>query len=174
MKKILYLLLLLPTITFSQEEADKADLKSAIDQLRHAVGEWQVVTTFLKRDGSVDRRTEGTYTFEWVIPDRLLSGTSNIPSMNMKSGLLFYINETSSTIEMVSVGQDGKLWVMTGPLGGEVRYTQKYETPDGREGQLRFTRFNVTQDQFESKMAYSFDDGMTWTQGNHQLFKRKK
>jgi len=38
---------------------------------------------------------------------------------------------------------------------------------------LRFTRYNVSQDRFESRMDYSTDGGATWTQGNHQVFVRR-
>ena len=62
---------------------------------------------------------------------------------------------------MVSVGADGHLWTMTGPLGGEVRLSQEYETADGGTGRLRFTRFNVGQDTFESRMEHTDDAGKT-------------
>ena len=39
---------------------------------------------------------------------------------------------------------------------------------------LRFTRYNVTPDRFESRMDYSTDGGATWTQGNHQVFVRRE
>jgi hypothetical protein len=38
--------------------------------------------------------------------------------------------------------------------------------------QLRFTRFNVTDDRFESRMEVSTDGGSSWRPGNHQVFKR--
>ncbi len=37
---------------------------------------------------------------------------------------------------------------------------------------LRFTRFNVAADSFESRMEYTDDDGETWKPGNHQTFHR--
>ena len=38
--------------------------------------------------------------------------------------------------------------------------------------QLRFTRFAVTPDRFESRMEVSLDGGESWKPGNHQLFVR--
>jgi hypothetical protein len=73
---------------------------------------------------------------------------------------------------MVAVGPDGRLWIMTGPLGGDTRYSQEYEDSGGGTGQLRFTRYNVTEDGFESKMEYTDDGGETWKPGNHQVFRR--
>jgi CubicO group peptidase (beta-lactamase class C family) len=43
---------------------------------------------------------------------------------------------------------------------------------DGSTLQLRFTRYNVEPDRFESRMESSTDGGATWTQGNHQVFVR--
>lgn len=93
-------------------------------------------------DGSVAQTAGGAYHFEWVVEDRVISGYSESPELDMRSALLFYVNEAKGTIEMVSVGKDGKLWIITGPLGEETRYTEKVATQSGDEGQLRFTRAN--------------------------------
>ncbi len=61
---------------------------------------------------------------------------------------------------------------MTGPLGGETRMTQEYGTTGGGTGRLRFTRYNVSADAFESRMEYTDDGGKTWKPGNHQTFRR--
>jgi hypothetical protein len=72
---------------------------------------------------------------------------------------------------MVSVGRDGMLWTMSGPLGGETRTTQEFTTATGT-AQLRFTRYNVADDSFESRMEYTEDGGKSWKPGNHQVFRR--
>jgi hypothetical protein len=94
--------------------------------------------------------------------------------MNSRAGILFYVSSAQRTIEMVSVGPDARLWVMTGPLGGATRTTPPFPTADGGSGQLRFTRFNVEADSFESRMEYSSDGGKIWSPGNHQVFMRRK
>jgi hypothetical protein len=73
---------------------------------------------------------------------------------------------------MASVGADGHLWVMAGPAGGETRTTPPTPLSDGSTMQLRFTRFNVTDDRFESRMEISTDGGSSWRPGNRQVFKR--
>jgi len=161
-----------PSAVRAQVPADSAALAASVRQLRETAGEWSVVTSFLKEDGTVARSAEGTYRFDWIIPDRVLSGRSDIPAMQRSAGILFYLNEARKTIEMVSVGADGNLWIMSGPLGGEVRHTQIYPTPGGGEGQLRFTRYNVSTNGFESRMEYTEDGGKTWKPGNHQSFRR--
>ena len=147
---------------------------SAVEQLRSAVGAWEVKTTQYGDDGNVARVACGTYRFEWIVPDRVLAGRSDIPDWKQASGLLFYVNERRSTIEMASVGADGNLWVMTGPAGGETRTTPAVPTSDGETMQLRFTRFNVSPNRFESRMEVSTDGGSSWKQGNHQVFERAR
>jgi len=146
----------------------------SVQELRDAEGSWSVTSEFLNEDGTVAQTVQGTYDFEWVIEDRVLQGHSEIPDLDRRGAILFYVREQSEEIEMVSVGADGRLWIMTGPLGGDTRYTQVFETQSGGEGQLRFTRYNVTESRFESRMEWTEDGGETWKPGNHQVFVRKK
>jgi hypothetical protein len=152
--------------------AQASSLQHSIEQLRSTVGYWNVATEFLMPDGSVAKTVDGTYEFSWVVPDRVVSGRSEIPELQQVSAILFYINEAQKTIEMVSVGSDGRLWVMTGPLGQEVRTTKEFPTASGAKGMLRFTRFNIAPDRFESRMEYTEDGGVSWKPGNHQVFRR--
>lgn len=151
---------------------DSPALQRSVEQLRQSIGLWDVVTENLNEDGTVATTMNGTYQFAWVVPDRVVSGRMDIPERKQSAGILFYVNESKALIEMVSVGADGKLWTMSGPLGGEVRTTGEFKTRDGGTGQLRFTRFNVGKDRFESRMDYTEDGGKTWKPGNHQVFRR--
>lgn len=160
------------SIATAQETTSPATARG-VEQLRHHLGEWVVTTEFLNPDGSVAQTAEGSYSFQWVVPDRVLSGRSEIPALGQASGILFYVNEGKESIEMASIGADGELWIMTGPIDGEVRTTTPKPTADGVQMQLRFTRFNVTPDAFESKMEWSRDGGASWTPGNHQIFRRR-
>jgi hypothetical protein len=145
---------------------------TAVQQLRSAVGLWDVQTTQFADDGAVARVACGTYRFDWVVPDRVLAGRSDIPDWKEASGILFYVNQRRSTIEMASVGADGHLWVMSGPAGSETRTTAATPLVDGGTMRLRFTRFNVTANRFESRMEVSTDGGTNWKPGNHQVFRR--
>ncbi|MGE0031574.1 MAG: hypothetical protein AB7T20_10685 [Steroidobacteraceae bacterium] len=153
-------------------ENPPSQLATAVAQLRQAVGLWDVTTTQYGEDGAIASVAAGTYRFDWIVPDRVLAGRSDIPQMKQTSGILFYVNERRSTIEMASVGADGHLWVMTGPAGGETRTTPPTPLADGRNMQLRFTRFAIAPDRFESRMEVSLDGGESWKPGNHQLFVR--
>lgn len=148
------------------------DFAASVEELRAAAGLWNVTTTQHAEDGSAGEVVSGTYRFDWIVPDRVLAGRSDIPELQRRSGILFYVNERRATIEMASVGADGHLWVMTGPAGGDTRTTPDTPLADGRKMRLRFTRFNVTPDRFESRMEVSFDGGASWTRGNHQIFVR--
>ena len=172
--RALYLVLLfaLPLPLVGQQDRTANALARSVEQLRSSIGTWDVTTRFLSPDGSIARSAQGTYEFEWIVPDRVVSGRSAIPELGQAAGILFYIREQSQEIEMVSVSADGRLWVMTGPLGGEVRETPEYETQSGGREALRFTRYDVLADSFESKMEYTNDGGRTWIQGNHQSFRR--
>ena len=121
---------------------------TAVQQLRSAVGLWDVETTRFADDGSVARVACGTYRFDWVVPDRVLAGRSDIPDWKQAAGILFYVNERRSTIEMASVGADGQLQVM------------------------RVTRFNVSPDRLEARMDVSTDGGSSWKPGHRQVFRR--
>jgi len=144
-----------------------------VEQLRHAIGEWSATTEFLREDGTAARTVEGTYRFQWVVPDRVITGQSEIPDLGQRSGILFYVSEAKGIVEMVSVGADGDLWVMTGPIAGETRSTRPKTMPDGTLLELRFTRFEVTADGFKSRMEYSTDGGRSWKPGNRQVFRRR-
>ena len=111
-------------------------LASAVQQLRQAAGLWNVTTTQYGDDGAVARVASGTYRFDWIVPDRVLAGRSDIPDWGDAAGILFYVNERRSTIEMASVGADGHLWVMTGPANGETRSTPDTSLADGRKMKL--------------------------------------
>lgn len=168
----LTVVLLAPASAAAEEAAGADSLAKSVQELRDCIGRWAVVTEFMRPDGTVARSLDGTYTFEWVMEDRIVKGMSAIPDLGGASGLLFWVDESAGTIVMASVGADGKLWVMTGPAGGDTRYTEPYEAADGTERQLRFTRYNHTPDRFESRMEYTSDGGKTWIQGNHQVFER--
>lgn len=171
---LIVLLLLASSVgTTAETGTTGTALDSAVAQLRDSIGPWDVVTEFLNEDGAVARSTSGSYEFAWVIEDRVISGVSRIPELDMSSAILFYVNEADMKIEMVSVGRDGKLWIMSGPLDSETRRTQEFPTADGRTAQLRFTRYNVSPDRFESRMEYTSDGGATWLPGNHQVFTRR-
>lgn len=157
----------------AEKPADEKAMQHSLEELRGSVGRWAVVTEFLEDDGSVAKSVTGSYEFAWAVPDKVISGRSEIPELKQISAILFYINEKKREIEMVSVGADGKLWIMTGPVGGDQRLSQEYKTGKGGTAQLRFTRSSILADSFESRMEYTSDGGKTWLPGNHQTFRRE-
>ena len=147
-------------------------LASAVQQLRQAAGRWNVTTTRYAENGAVAAVATGTWSFDWVVPDRVLSGRAVIPDWNQSAGMLFYLNERLITLEMAQVSADGQLLVMSGPAGTETRTTTTIALPDGRRMLQRHTRYGVTADRYESRMETSYDGGASWKPGYHQLFVR--
>ena len=145
-----------------------------VEQLRHAIGEWMVETDFIGPDGKIQGTVEGHYKFKWVLRDKIVSGVSEIPAMKQTSAIFFFHRPASNTIEMSSVGPDGKLWRMIGPDDSETRTTPDEIMPDGSKLMLRFTRHSVMPDSFGSTMELSTDSGESWRIGNHQRFVRIK
>lgn len=148
MKRIAVLLSFLVLPFAEASETAPLGYDTAVQQLRSAVGVWDVETTQFADDGAVARVACGTYRFDWVVPDRVLAGRSDIPDWEHASGILFYVNERRSAIEMASVGADGQLQVM------------------------RVTRFNAGPDRLEARMDVSRDGGASWKPGHHQVFRR--
>ena len=162
---------LLVASLLAQAPANPA-LQRSVDELRGCIGRWDVTTDFLKEDGTVAKSATGIYEFSWIVADRVVSGRNDMPELKQAAGILFYIDENRGVIEMVSVGNDGHLWTMTGPLGGDQRTSQEFESAVGGTTRLRFTRSHVATDSFESRMDYTEDGGATWKPANHQRFRR--
>jgi len=148
MKRLAVLLSLLVLPLAEASETAPLGFDTAVQQLRSAVGLWDVETTQFSDDGAVARVACGTYRFDWVVPDRVLAGRSDIPDWKQAAGILFYVNERRAAVEMASVGADGQLRVM------------------------RVTRFNVGPDRLEARMDVSTDGGSSWKPGHHQVFRR--
>ncbi|WP_299321448.1 hypothetical protein [Parasphingopyxis sp.] len=146
--------------------------EQAVEQLRHVVGLWNVETDFIGPDGAVQRTFAGQYRFGWVVRDRVVSGMSTIPELNQSAAILFFVRPNRSEIEMASVAADGHLWRMIGPDTSETRTTPNTPMADGTTMMLRFTRYAVEPDRFQSRMEISRDGGTTWELGNEQRFVR--
>ncbi|MGP1283355.1 MAG: hypothetical protein ACTS1X_10300 [Parasphingopyxis sp.] len=166
------LLLACAAIPGAAQDAPPEPASGAVEQLRHAVGLWNVETDFIAADGSVTRTLTGQYRFGWVVPDRVVSGMSTIPELNQASAILFFVRPSLNEIEMASVGADGHLWRMIGPDTSETRTTPNTAMADGSTLMLRFTRYDVERDRFRSRMEMSTDGGGTWRLGNRQRFVR--
>lgn len=155
-------------------ETPASALAEGIDQLRQTVGTWNVTTTQYRNDGTIAKTVAGTYQFEWVVPDRVISGRSYIPMLGQMSGILIYVNEQRAALEMAQVDANGQLTVLSGAAGKELRSTAPVAAPDGSKVQLRVTRLNAGPDRFESRLDVSTDGGTSWRPGHYQRFVRAK
>ena len=59
--------------------------------------------------------------YNWIVPDRVLAGRSDIPEWKQASGILFYVNERRSTIEMEDTAPIslGRAALTTESVGGD-------------------------------------------------------
>jgi hypothetical protein len=147
-------------------------IQTAVQQLRQAAGRWTVTTTQYDSSGSVKAVASGTWQFDWVVPDRVLAGRASIPDWKQSTGILLYLNERRSTVEMATVGADGQLQVLAGAAGTDTRTSAAVALPDGRRMVKRYTRYRVEADRFESCLETSYDGGRSWQPGLHHLFVR--
>ena len=159
--------------TTPSEPQSTAAMAASIAELSQVIGTWDVTTRFFNSEGETTQSVQQTYTFSWVIPNQLVQGQSHTPAWKQTSAILFFIDQEAPAMEMVSVGVDGKLWRMRGPLGGNQRFSQSFTNTSGDTAQLRFTRSLVTPNGFESRMYISTDGGNSWLPGNHQVFIRR-
>ena len=153
-------------------EIESTPLSSAVQQLRHSVGIWSVTTTQFDDKGEVARVGSGTYRFDWVVPDRVLSGRSDMAEWKQSAGMLFYVNPERSTIEMTSVGPDGQLWVMTGPAGGETRTTAADRAAGRPQGCSSGSRASTCRPTASVPHGSELRRRRELAPGNHQTFKR--
>lgn len=173
MKKIAAAVLSLLFFPLAQaSELAPRGIDAAVEQLRQAAGRWNVTTTRYADDGSVAAVASGTWNFDWVVPDRVLSGRAAIPDWSQSAGMLFYLNERQFTLEMAQVDSDGQLVVLSGPASTASRTSTPVALPDGRRLVRRHTHYGVTRDQFEAKLETSYDGGRSWKLGYHHLFVR--
>ena len=145
----------------------------AVSELRHVIGDWNVITDFISAEGEV-YTAPGQYSFRWIIQDKVVSGTAITPKLKQKSAILFFHRSDKKEIEMASVGADGHLWRMIGPENSETRTTPNIVRPDGSQTMLRFTRSDVAPNSFKSMMELSDDGGETWRIANRQKFTRRQ
>jgi hypothetical protein len=140
--------------------------------LRYMHGDWEVTTEFLNPDGSVASTVPGTYSLSWATEGRVLVGKNRSQDGTQTSGILFYLKKGDAELVMHTVGTDGHLWTLTGPVDGSGMMSEVTESRDGGTFRLRFTHFDREPDTFRSRMEYTTDDGATWVPGNRQSFRR--
>ena len=83
MKRALIALSFLLLPGAAAQALDTPRLDVAVEQLRQAAGRWNVTTTRYADNGAVAAVATGTWSFDWVVPDRVLSGRSTISGVEM-------------------------------------------------------------------------------------------
>jgi hypothetical protein len=160
------------TFASAQAKFDVDAREAATELLRSSVGKWETTAEFFNPNGTVAGAFAGTTELAWLTPGKVISGKSEYPQLKLVTGLMVYINEAKGQVEMASVGGDGNLLVVSGPLGSAELRSEPVRFSDTVVGRLKFTRLNVTANSFDTRTEISDDGGKTWKMMNRQKFKR--
>jgi len=140
----------------------------AHERMRYLNGRWKVRTEFLDPNGKVIQTTNYLSEAHWLIQDRVVLLTHDAPEQGVLSKAMVFWSTDDKKFELVDVNQKGELWFLSGDLDEEVFTSAPKKMPNGRDIILKFTHFNIQPETFEVYMEYSYDDGATWTRGQHQ------
>ena len=142
-------------------------------RLDHHVGEWEVRTEYLGRDGQVVRSAASRDSARYVIPGRVVELTSTASDDSISKAWMFY-NVAAGEYCLTSVDGRGDLWVLCGGLDEYVITSEPRPHPRGGTIMLRFTHTNIQQDSFEALMEVSRDGGSTWWKRSRQVLTRTR
>ena len=146
--------------------------KAALERLAHHVGERNVKTEYLGRNGQVVRTTQAVDSAKYAIQDRVVEITSTAEDGSISKVWMFY-NTVAKEFCLTSVDARGDLWMLTGGLDEYVITSRKRPNARGGTTVLRFTHTNIQPDSFEASMEMSLDGGETWFQRARQLVTRQ-
>lgn len=142
-------------------------------RLDHHVGEWNVRTEFLGRNGGVVRTSEATDTARYVIPGRVVE-LATVANEKIVSRAWMFYNTTADEFTLTSVDPRGDHWVLTGGLDEYVITSAPRPHPRGGTLMIRFTHVNIELDSFEALMEMSRDGGETWFPRSRQYLTRQE
>ena len=143
-------------------------------RLDHHIGEWDVRTELLGREGQVVRTTTARDTVRYIIPGRVVElTTETLPQGRISKAWMFY-NTAEGKFYLTSVDANGDHWVLSGGLDEYVITSEPKPNPRGGTTMIRFTHSNIQADSFEAAMEMSRDGGETWFKRSRQLITRRE
>ncbi|MCP5117594.1 MAG: DUF1579 domain-containing protein [bacterium] len=148
-----------------------AEAKKRLD---HHIGEWDVRTEFLGRDGQVVRTTTALDTARYIIPGRVVELTTELPEQGSTSKAWMFYSVAEAKYYLTSVDAKGDLWVLSGGLDEYIITSEPRPHPRGGTIMIRFTHTNIKPDSFEAVMEMSRDEGKRWWKRSRQVLTRRK
>ena len=136
-----------------QEEATKI--------MRADVGEWNCRWEFLDENGNITSTANGTQSNQFVIDDRVLQMTIEVPDLKIKSVGQKFLSSIEKRFLFVSVDNKGDLWTFVEPVGVENSKSKPHKNADGSISFLRFTTIRKTESEVDVLMELSSDEE-TW------------
>ena len=143
-------------------------------RLDHHIGQWDVQTEFIGRDGQVVRTTAARDTAAYIIDARVVELTNEDLARGSISKAWMFYNFAESKFYLTSVDAAGDLWVLSGGLDEYVITSEPRPHPRGGTTQIRFTHSNIEQDSFDAVMEMPRDGGKTWWKRSRQRLTRRK
>ena len=142
-------------------------------RLDHHIGEWDVRTEVLGRDGQVVRTTRARDSARYIIADRVVELTTETDAGRVSKAWIFY-KVAEGKYCLTSVDARGDLWTLSGGLDEYVITSEQKPHPRGGTTMIRFTHSNIRPDSFEALMETSRDGGKTWWKRSRQLLTRRE
>jgi len=142
-------------------------------RLDHHVGEWDVRTEILGREGQTLRTTTARDTAEYIIPGRVVELTTVSNEQTVSKAWMFY-NAAAEKFYLTSVDARGDLWILTGDLDEYVLTSEPKPHPRGGTLTLRFRHSEIKPDSFKALMEMSRDGGKKWWIRSRQTLTRRR
>ena len=140
-------------------------------RLDHHIGEWDIRTEHLDRNGATTRTSTGADTARYIIDGRVVELTTKSAS-GVSKAWMFY-NVAEQKFYLTSVDARGDHWTLTGGLDQYVITSNPRPRPRGGTMTIRFTHTNIKEDSFEALMETSIDGGKSWWQRSRQYATRR-
>jgi hypothetical protein len=140
-------------------------------RLDHHVGEWDIRTEYLDRNGKATRTSKGSDSAKYIIDGRVVELTTTSAS-GVSKAWMFY-NVAEQKFYLTSVDARGDHWTMTGGLDEYVITSTPKPRPRGGTMIIRFTHTNIEENSFEALMESSIDGGQSWWQRYRQYATRR-
>lgn len=156
------------------QQSDDGLAAEAVSILQDELGSWDSRWERLDADGNVTSVTEGVETFLPLNGERVHLLKTHIPAMNQTSNGLRFYNPVEKRLMLISVGADGRHFILREEVGGNVVLSDPYMSRNGSETILRFTTTSATENEKIIDHEFSTDGGKSWTLFRRQTMTRRE
>ncbi|MEZ5330605.1 MAG: hypothetical protein R2991_00830 [Thermoanaerobaculia bacterium] len=145
------------------QDAPASPPPEAVRRMEHVLGRWESTWEWVDAEGTVVYVEHGTETGRWALEGRLLELTTEIEGRDGPSKGWMFWNAPAERFQLVSVGWDGDLWILSGGLEEYVIASEPKAMPDGKTLQIRFTHGEAGPDTLTAVMEMRGSSEEPWT-----------